>query len=201
MVSTKRVVVILANPDSRSDHRAGVVSDLCASFCKRAIGNGFTVDIIDLYKDKFNPVAIPGNKDTQTLEYQIRIKKADYIAVFHPIWWGTMPAILKGFCDKVFEPGFAYQHIHGTTRGMLHSKKAFVVAVSDSPEWEVKFMYANIIKVMWQRVIFDPCGIKTTFHLYSDVRKASKTTLSQWHTKVYHMADSIAEMKFMREMA
>jgi NAD(P)H dehydrogenase (quinone) len=193
MSEPKKIVVILANPDTKFDKRASVISDLCYTFCQQCVQNDQAVDFIDLYKERFNPVSYPDEKDSQAIEYQIRIRKADYIVVFHPVWWGTMPAILKGFCDKVFQSGFAYKFQGGFTHGLLKNKKAIIVAVSKSPAWQVNIIYSNILNIMWKRAIFDICGIKSKFYLFSNLRKVSDTTIETWHKKMSKLALSMSK--------
>src|SRR5690606_11089376 len=49
-----------------------------------------------------------GVVDPKVLEYQQRLKDAEYLALFFPIWWMAMPARMKGWLDKVLLPGFAF---------------------------------------------------------------------------------------------
>ncbi|HEX2537554.1 MAG TPA: NAD(P)H-dependent oxidoreductase, partial [Pseudolabrys sp.] len=93
---------------------------------------GHTVEVSDLYAENFNPVA--GRHDFRTVadaarfHYQTeqghahkheafapdlvreqqRFLKADLIVWLFPIWWGGMPAIMKGWFDRVLAFGFAY---------------------------------------------------------------------------------------------
>jgi putative NADPH-quinone reductase len=193
MSEEKKILVILANPDTKFDKRAGVISDLCYTFCDTCLQNNQSIDFIDLYKERFDPVSYPDEKDSQALEYQIRIRKADYIVIFHPVWWGTMPAILKGFCDKVFQSGFAYNFQGGFTHGLLKNKKAIIVAVSKSPKWQVNIVYSNILNVMWKRAIFDVCGIKSKFFLFSNLRRVSDGQIEAWHKKITGLAISLSK--------
>ncbi len=191
MKNPLRVVVILANPDTQYDNRAGVVTQLCSTFIERCNQRGIFVDLIDLYKEQFNPVHIPNTKDTHTIEYQIRIEKADIIVIFHPVWWGTMPAVLKGFCEKVFQSGFAYIHSRGDVKGLLKAKKAHVIAVSHSPVLKSKLALGNILEIQWKRAIFDICGISSKVQGFYNLRKVSEKQLFLWHSEMISLADSI----------
>jgi NAD(P)H dehydrogenase (quinone) len=80
---------------------------------------GGEVDLIDLNKDKFNPVMDEKDLvgfikhemiDPQSIDYVNRLKAADQLVLIFPIWWELMPAIMKGFIDKVFFPGSAYEY-------------------------------------------------------------------------------------------
>jgi NAD(P)H dehydrogenase (quinone) len=191
MNDQQTVVVVLANPKAKFDNRAGVVSDLCHTFIERCKQRGFIVDVIDLYEDNFNPVHIPNERDNQTLEYQIRIEKAQYIVVFHPVWWGSMPAILKGFCEKVFQNGFAYRHTRGSTKGLLRDKKALVIVVTKSPLLESIVMHSTSLYHTWKRLIFGVCGISCSVKSFYNLRKVSDKTILKWHQNCIELADNI----------
>ncbi|MFH0870590.1 MAG: NAD(P)H-dependent oxidoreductase [archaeon] len=106
-------------------------------------------EIIDLYALNYNPVLLEdehysrGNKNIsqQTASFQEMIKKSDYLVFIYPIWWGTMPAILKGFFDRTMVSGFAYTYSGKMPQGLLKGKKAVVMFTSGGPE-----IYYNIIK-------------------------------------------------------
>lgn len=77
------------------------------------------IDLIHLDNDKFNPVmtvddlkAFREKKpvDQKVIEYDKRIKNADHLIFIFPIWWELMPAMMKGFVDKVIFPGVAYDY-------------------------------------------------------------------------------------------
>ncbi len=97
--------------------------------------------LIDLYKDEFNPVMTEKelsffNKGESpyelTLKYQSIIKNTDEIVFIFPIWWGSAPAILKGFFDKVMLKGFAYNYGSTGLVPLLNIDKTTVVTTSES---------------------------------------------------------------------
>lgn len=70
-------------------------------------GAGWSVDEIDLYREGFNPVLVErGEADVR--RHQDRLRDADLLVVQFPLWWYSVPAILKGWIDRVFESGFAF---------------------------------------------------------------------------------------------
>lgn len=101
-------------------------------------------DQIDLVTDGFSPVMDSEDlrlwgkgetKDALVRTYQEKLAEADTIVIPFPIWWGTMPAVLKGFFDKVFLPGFAYTY---NEQGemvpvKLDGKKAVVITTMQTP--------------------------------------------------------------------
>ena len=68
---------------------------------------GWSVDEIDLYREGFNPLLVErGEADVR--RHQDRLREADLLVVQFPLWWYSVPAILKGWIDRVFESGFAF---------------------------------------------------------------------------------------------
>lgn len=96
--------------------------------------------VIDLTKDGFNPsfseaelaVYNQGKAiDPLVLKYQEMLKNSGEIIFMYPIWWGTMPAILKGFFDKVLLQGFAFSYENGWTP-LLKIGRTTVITTSES---------------------------------------------------------------------
>ena len=107
------------------------------------------VEVIDLVQDNFNPVmekedlkvfAQGKAADERVYEYQNKIKEADILIFDFPIWWSTMPAILKGFFDKVFLKDFAYIYTETGIKGILN-KKAVVITTMETG----KDIYNNVL--------------------------------------------------------
>lgn len=107
----------------------------CAALCKALRhslqANGDTVDVIDLHADGFNSVmsaeelvqwraGIPMNG--QVADYQRRFMEADRVIFIFPIWWMLMPAMTKGFIDKVYTKNILY-HQEPSVRGQQNGLK------------------------------------------------------------------------------
>ncbi|MEA5061005.1 MAG: NAD(P)H-dependent oxidoreductase [Erysipelotrichaceae bacterium] len=97
------------------------------------------IDIIDLYKDNFDPVMRPSDlkvfsrgeyADKLAENYAERLAKADELVMIFPIWWYGEPAILKGFYDKVFLKGRAYHEVDHQLVGLLKIKKATILTTA-----------------------------------------------------------------------
>lgn len=95
--------------------------------------------IIDLHQDNFNATYTQEelanyNKgytsDKLILKYQEMIRNTTEIIFIFPIWWGTMPAILKGFFDKVMLLNFAFNYENGWTP-LLNINKGAVITTSE----------------------------------------------------------------------
>ncbi|GGR55489.1 NAD(P)H dehydrogenase (quinone) [Nocardioides luteus] len=68
---------------------------------------GWSVDELDLYREGFDPLLVEvGGADVR--RDQERLRAADLLVMQFPLWWYSTPAILKGWIDRVFESGFAF---------------------------------------------------------------------------------------------
>lgn len=68
---------------------------------------------------KFNPILEYGYRkrtelESDLLDSQKKILWADHIVWIYPVWWGSVPALLKGFLDRVLIPGFAFKKREGS---------------------------------------------------------------------------------------
>ena len=79
------------------------------AFLEEAKEKGFSVDCVDLYKEKFDPVFAGEKPDDTVLDHQKRIEKSNIIVLIAPIWNFRMPAIVEGWIDKVLSPPWAFR--------------------------------------------------------------------------------------------
>ena len=104
--------------------------------------HNLTYEILDLYKMKYDPVLHEKEHYTSkgydvsdvNKKIQEKILKTDRLVFIYPVWWNSMPAILKGFIDKVFIPRYAYHFepfpiIGGRPIPHLKGKKAAVFKI------------------------------------------------------------------------
>jgi NAD(P)H dehydrogenase (quinone) len=159
----KKILIMLANPDKNSFN-----GKLAKAYEEGAKKSGNKVKFLALGDLKFDPILHKGYKEIQALEpdllsAQESIKWADHIALFYPTWWGTMPAILKGFFDRIFLPGFAFS-FHKKGSGwdkLLKGRTAHIIATMDS----LPLINCLILRGASERIIstgtFGFCGIKT----------------------------------------
>lgn len=107
--------------------------------------------ILDLYESGFDPILKADEHYTSNnrlvsddvKKIQQKISKASHIVFIYPVWWASMPAVLKGFLDRVFVPRFAFSYSRkGVLKwlpvGLLKDKKAVVLMSLGSPH----FLYA-----------------------------------------------------------
>ncbi len=139
---------------------------------------GRTVRVIDLVEDGFNPVMQAEDlrlwgqgkaADPMVAPYQRAIEDADVLVFPFPVWWGTMPAILKGFCDKVLLPGWAYTAgADGSLSGLLKGKKAVVITTMQTPLSIFNEQYQNPVVGGFVNDTLRTCGLDVVSVLQID---------------------------------
>ena len=108
------------------------------TFIKTAKEKGHSVDTVDLYKEKFDPVFAGEEPDKIVLDHRKRIDACDTIVLIAPIWNFRMPAIVEGWIDKVLAPPWAFRFKqlwgnYGYPIGNLRDKKAIIFCTYGSP--------------------------------------------------------------------
>lgn len=164
---------------------------------KAAIKAGQEVDVIDLYADKFNPVmsaedlkAFVNHEmvDPQAKDYFNRIKNADHMVLIFPIWWETMPAMMKGFIDKIMFPGSFYDMSAGGSTAIktrLPNLKITVITTMNTPASVYRLVYGNAIYKTLVKGTFKFIGNKDVQWVsFNMVKDSTEEQRKQWLEKV-----------------
>lgn len=126
--------------------------------------------VINLIEDNFNPAMLSndlagfsrGNfADPLVGKYQNILSQTDKLIIITPIWWYGLPAIYKGFLDKVMLKGFSYREESGRLVGTLNNiKETILITTAESPKWYIKYFAGNPIRTLRKRV-FKDMGLKS----------------------------------------
>ena len=160
----KKIFIIYGHYSDKSFNAA--IKD---EFIKTVKENGNEVDLVDLYKENFNPVFAGEKPDAVVLDHQKRIEKSDVIVLIAPIWNFRMPAILEGWIDKVLSPPWAFRFKkifgnYGYPVGNLTGKKAIVFCTYGSPQFAIRTFFLNMPTKRLRRGVFNICGIKDVIY-------------------------------------
>ncbi|MWV46081.1 flavodoxin family protein [Paenibacillus sp. HJL G12] len=157
----KKIAVIIGHSDSQSYCHA-----LAQAYIRGAERTGASVRILDLAAMEFSPILQYGYRKRTELEPDLVSARetllwADHLVWVYPTWWGTMPAILKGFIDRVFLPGFAFTSAPDSliSKKLLKGKTARLFVTMDSPSWYYRFVLRRAGHTIMKRGILQFSGI------------------------------------------
>lgn len=181
----KNILLILGHPSENSfcnalldAYQKGAES--AGANCKTIYVSrlNFDVNLSDGYKAGED---IPLEKDLTTS--QQLIQWADHVVMAYPNWWGFMPAITKGFIDRIFLPGFAFKHHSGKIfpEKLLKGKSMRLLVTMDTPKWWFYLIYRasqyQILKnIVFGYVGFDPIRFST----FGFMRKSTDKLRNNW---------------------
>lgn len=158
-------LIILAHPYDKS------FNHYIKDEVEREIKKTKEVKVIDLVKDKFDPVLSQEDlrvymqgktSDARVLEYQNDLLECDDLILIFPVWWYEAPAILKGFLDKVLLPGFAFDEIDQKLVGKLsHITRLTVLSTSEVLTDFMRHDVGNPIEASLINMTLAICGIVT----------------------------------------
>ena len=159
-------LIVVAHPNPKSFTHA-----LVDAYADELVTMGHEVVRRDLYAMGFDPVLhpaevnAPGAKDAQA--EQALLKSAGATAFFYPLWWASMPAILKGYIDRVFAYGVAYDWQGPAMHGLLTGKTNLLVTVSAAPRAVLQETGAwDAIQAIQDSHIFHSVGLTLADHLH-----------------------------------
>lgn len=163
-----RVVLLVAHPRRDS---------FCHALAARARSGlhaaGHRVDTIDLYAEGFGAAMTPQERsayhgdrpilDPTVQRYADLVREADALAFVYPTWWSGLPAVLKGFLERVLVPGVAFVFDERTGRvrpGLGNVRHIIGVSTYGSPRWLVRLANDNGRRTL-TRALRLSCGWRT----------------------------------------
>lgn len=181
-----RILVVFAHP--RRDSYTGRVLDALVEGLGRA---GHEIELADLYAEGFQPLLIPEDyaqwegrpMPEDVLREQARVDRSDGIALVFPIWWWSMPAMLKGWFDRVFSAGWAYEEEHDPEGSLLRGRKFVLVCPAGSSERQYrKYGYDEMFHRLVEVGVLSYCGVtEAETHILFEVYWDDALTESHVH--------------------
>ena len=187
-------LVVYAHP--LEDSFAAALRDAA---CRGLEAAGYAVDVVDLYADGFDPNLSAVERSAYMGEgypvpedvagYCRRLREADILVLVFPQWWFGMPAILKGFVDRVFVPGVAFEldRAGGRLIPLLDRLKGFyVVTTTGSPWWVTELVMRNPVRRQLSIGIRRFCSRRARFRMLSlyDLDRASREKCAAFVARV-----------------
>ena len=167
------VLAVFCHP--RRESFSGAVLDRFAAGAEAA---GHDVEVADLYGEGFEPrmsrrdlqqfdgVAMP----PEIIAEQARVERSDALALVFPLWWWSMPAMLKGWLDRVWSAGWAYESRRDPEGSLLDARPCtLLVPAGASSRMMASHDYPDKIVSLWRYGVLDYCGVEpAAIHLLLD---------------------------------
>ncbi len=189
---TKNILLILGHPSENSFCNA-----LLDAYQTGAENAGATCKTLYLSRLNFEINLAGGYKTGEAMPLeadlvasQQLLRWADHVVMAYPNWWGFMPALAKGFIDRVFLPGFAFKNRPGKAfpEKLLAGKSMRLLVTMDTPKWWFYLIYRasqyQILKdIVFGYVGFDPIRFST----FGFIRKSTNQLRKSWLRQVEHL--------------
>lgn len=175
------------NPDSLN-------SQLKQNLVEFLWDHGHEIIVRDLNQLHFDPVLSFEDMNGQRMgtvaadvkREQEYISWADHITFIYPIWWTGMPAIMKGFIDRVFSYGFAYRYDQGVQKGLLTGKQTTIINTHGKSKSEYESIGMDkALSLTSDKGIFTYTGLEINQHFFFDkADRADSETIEKWKQQI-----------------
>ncbi len=182
-----KILIINGHPDKESFNFG-----LSDAYKKGVKNSNAEVKEINIRELEFNPNLQFGYRKRTELEpdllkAQELIKWAEHLVWIYPVWWGSVPAIMKGFIDRVFLPGFAFKKREDSVwwDKFLTGKTARIICTLDQPAWYYKWINRNPSTHAMKKLTMNFVGIKkvrTT--IIGPLRLSKEEFRNKWLRKI-----------------
>ncbi len=160
---TRRIAVIQGHPDPAGRHLLHAIADAYASAAAAA---GHEVRRIDVATLEFPLLRTQSDFETGAMPPALATPREDMHWAEHwvflfPLWHGTMPALLKGFLEHIFRPGFAMEYKKkGFPKRMLAGRSARIVVTMGMPVLLYRWYFGAYGIRAFERSMLSFVGIK-----------------------------------------
>jgi len=191
-MNQKKILIINGHPDKESFSYG-----LSEAYKNGAEKSGAEVQEIRIRELDFNPnLAFGYRKRTELepdlLKAQELIKWADHLVWVYPVWWGSVPAIMKGFIDRAFLPGFAFKKKEGSVwwDKFLVGKTARLISTLDQPVWYYKWINRNPSNHAMKKLTLQFVGVKKVrITTIGPMRLSTDEFRNKWLKKVEKLGE------------
>lgn len=192
-------LIVVAHHDPQS-----LTHSVAAEVGAGLTASGHTFEMADLAAEGFDPRYSAADHSVHrtrvvppadVLAEQARIDRADALVLAYPIYWWSMPALLKGWVDRVFVNGWAIDYGPDTpVQKKLRHLQVHLLALGGADESAFeRHGYAKAMNTQIDHGIFDYCGARV---LTSQLLLDSESGTAQAHL---HKARAVGQGLFERE--
>lgn len=188
----KKILLINGHPDKESFNFA-----LAHAYVSGVEKSGSEIRVINVRDLDFNPNLQYGYRKRTELEPDLhdaweKIKWAEHLVVVYPVWWGGLPAITKGFFDRLFLPGFAFKKREGSVwwDKFLVGKSARIICTMDQPPWYYRLINGRPSHYAMKKLTLNFVGISPVKITAIGPLRLSKTKFrNKWLKKIAQLGE------------
>ncbi|MCF6183172.1 MAG: NAD(P)H-dependent oxidoreductase [Bacteroidales bacterium] len=189
----KNILIINGHP--RKESFNGIIAETYKYAAEKSTAVVKIINVSDLKFDAFQTQFKDYNASEDILTARKLIKEAEHIVWVYPIWWYSMPALLKAFIEQTFISGFAFEYLKSKKvlkwNKFLTGKTTSIISTMDAPP-----MYYNLfIKNpggKFLKASMDFCGIKFKNKLYlGSVKLSTEEERKKWLKKVEKFGEKL----------
>lgn len=189
----RKILVINGHPNADS-----INFGLFESYKKGALNAGAEVQEIIIKDLVFNPNLQFGYQKRTELEPDLlesweKIKWAEHLVWIHPVWWGGLPAITKGFIDRLFLPGMAFRYRENSVwwDKLLTGKTGHIITTLDQPSWYYRIVFGRPSVNQLKKTTLQFCGVKPVKVTYiGPIKNKSVSIREKWLDKVEKLGEN-----------
>lgn len=188
-----RILVIYCHPDE-----ASFASTLHAAIIETLTAAGHMVTDLDLYREGFKPVMTMEERTEYSdnplyyksvEKYANQLAAAEAIVAIYPTWWYGMPAMLKGYFDRVWAPGVAFDVSSDgsiNTDRLAHIRRLGVVTTYGAPWWLIRLYMGDPERKLWGRGVRKLCahGCTLDWHVHYKMDNTTPARLDRFLARV-----------------
>ena len=174
-----RILILNAHPDQGS-----LCDAVKSAYVDGARGSGHEIRCVVLRELQFDLVLRGGYHSAKPLEPDIvqqqdLIRWCEHLVIVSPNWWWSAPALLKGYIDRVFLPGFAmrYHARFPYVEPLLTGRSARVLYTQNSPSLAGRLLRGDLFWRWISGAVLRHCGFRPVRRLA--LYRAKDTTLDE----------------------
>jgi putative NADPH-quinone reductase len=179
----KKILIINGHPDKKSFCHA--LATVYKQGAERAKADCRLINLSDL---KFDPILHYGYRkitelEPDLIEIQKEIVAADHLVFVYPTWWGTYPALLKGFIDRVFLPSFAFHFRENSVLWdkLLKGRSARLIVTMNTPGWYYNLILGAPGHNSMKKGVLGFCGIRPVkITTLRPIKSSSESKRKKW---------------------
>jgi NAD(P)H dehydrogenase (quinone) len=165
-VPPRHVLALFAHP-----WRGSFTGAVLDAALKGVADAGGTAEVADLYAEGFDPLLreadyaqfAHGAMPADVRREQDRVERADALLLVYPVWWWSLPAVLKGWFDRVWSQDWAYHFTPARARGLLPGRPVLQLCVAGSRQATYrKYGYDDAMRTQIDVGVLGYAGLRQT---------------------------------------